>query len=241
MAELERLFKNNRAWAIAQAEADPHYFSRLASGQAPKYLWIGCSDSRVPANQILGLSPGEVFVHRNVANLVVHTDISCLSVIQFAVEVLKIEHIIVCGHYGCGGVHAASGSGQHGLIDNWLRNIKDVYRLNKAELNALSDPQAREDRLCELNVIEQVKNVCHTTIVQNAWACGHPLSVHGLIYALKDGLLRDLAVRINTPEALEAIYRTHARDNAAPAGERPQRDPVIRLERETIRYANSTL
>lgn len=240
MAELERLFKNNRAWAAAQSSADPHYFTGLASRQAPKYLWIGCSDSRVPANQILGLNPGEVFVHRNVANLVIHTDMSCLSVIQFAVDVLKIEHIIVCGHYGCGGVHAACGSGQHGLIDNWLRNIKDVYRLNMAELNPISDPQARENRLCELNVIEQVKNVCHTTIVQNAWASGHPLSVHGLIYALKDGLLRDLAVRINGPDALEAIYRTRAHDQA-PALQKLVAGPVIRLERETIRYANGTL
>jgi carbonic anhydrase len=240
MAELERLFKNNRAWAAAQSGADPDYFARLASGQEPKYLWIGCSDSRVPANQILGLSPGEVFVHRNVANLVIHTDMSCLAVIQFAVEVLKIEHIIVCGHYGCGGVHAACGSGQHGLIDNWLRNIKDVYRLNKAELNAIDDPQAREDRLCELNVVEQVKNVCHTTIVQNAWASGHPLSVHGLIYALKDGLLRDLAVRIDKPEALEEIYRTRTR-NQARTLQKPDPYSLIRLDRETIRYANGTL
>jgi carbonic anhydrase len=213
MAELQRLFANNKAWADAQVAADPNYFKRLASGQTPKYLWIGCSDSRVPANQILGLSPGEVFVHRNVANLVIHTDISCLSVLQFAVEVLKIEHIIVCGHYSCGGVHAACGSRQFGLIDNWLRNIKDVYRENQEELDKIPDPVARADRLCELNVIEQVKNVCHTTIVQNAWASRQPLSVHGLIYGLHDGLLRDLAVRIHSPDSLEAIYRTHARES----------------------------
>lgn len=208
MAELMRLFERNREWAASQVRADPEYFTRLARGQAPKYLWIGCSDSRVPANQILDLAPGDVFVHRNVANLVVHTDISCLSVLQFAVEVLNIEHIIVCGHYSCGGVHAACGSKQFGLIDNWLRHIKDVYRLHKIELDAIHQQEERADRLCELNVIEQVKNVCHTTIVQNAWAIGRPLSVHGVIYSLKDGLLRDLAVRINTPTALEEIYRT---------------------------------
>lgn len=211
MAELQKLFDYNKSWAAAQIADDPDYFQRLASGQAPKYLWIGCSDSRVPANQILGLSPGEVFVHRNVANLVIHTDISCLSVIQYAVEVLKIQHIIVCGHYGCGGVHAACGSQQFGLIDNWLRNIKDIYMQNRGELDLIADPHVRADRLCELNVIEQVKNVCHTTIVQNAWAFGQSLSVHGLIYGLHDGLLRDLAVRIDSPDALEAIYRTEVR------------------------------
>jgi carbonic anhydrase len=178
------------------------------------FLWIGCSDSRVPANQILGLKPGEVFVHRNVANLVVHTDISCLSVIQFAVEVLKIEHIIVCGHYLCGGVHAACGTKQLGLIDNWLRNIKDIYVRHQPELDAIVDAKQRGDRLCELNVIEQVKNVCHTTIVQNAWAAGQSLSVHGLIYGLSDGLLRDLAVRITNPEQLSRIYRTQMGSDA---------------------------
>lgn len=208
MAELTKLFKNNQIWAESQIAKDPEYFSRLAAQQTPKYLWIGCSDSRVPANQILGLAPGEVFVHRNVANLVVHTDISCLSVMQFAVEVLKIEQIIICGHYGCGGVHAACGSKQFGLIDNWLRNIKDIYTRHKDELDAITDLTARGDRLCELNVIEQVKNVCHTTIVQNAWAAGQNLSVHGLIYSIRDGLLRDLAVRITNPEQLENIYRT---------------------------------
>lgn len=233
MAELQKLFDNNKSWAAAQVAADPDYFRRLAGGQTPKYLWIGCSDSRVPANQILGLSPGEVFVHRNVANLVIHTDISCLSVLQFAVEVLKIEHIIVCGHYGCGGVHAACGSRQFGLIDNWLRNIKDVYRLYRSELDAMSDPNARADRLSELNVIEQVKNVCHTTIVQNAWAFGQPLSVHGLIYGLHDGLLRDLAVRIDSPDALETIYRTrtHVSPRAAASGfVRPANGVVLDLE-----------
>lgn len=207
MAELAKLFDNNRAWATAQKTSDPDYFERLAEQQRPQFLWIGCSDSRVPANQICGLKPGEVFVHRNVANLVVHTDISCLSVIQFAVEVLKIEHIIVCGHYLCGGVHAACDSKQLGLIDNWLRHIKDIYVRHQAELDEIPDPRVRGDRLCELNVVEQVKNVCHTTIVQNAWTQGRRLSVHGLIYSLSDGLLRDLAVRITNADQLSEIYR----------------------------------
>jgi carbonic anhydrase len=213
MSELDRLIQNNRTWAAAQHAGDPEYFSRLALKQTPKFLWIGCSDSRVPANQILGLMPGEVFVHRNVANLVVHTDISCLSVLQFAVDILKIEHIIVCGHYGCGGVHAACGSRQHGLIDNWLRHIKDTYHQHRAELDEIGNLEQRADRLCEFNVVEQVKNVCQTTIVQNAWSNGQPLSVHGLIYGLNDGLLRDLAVRISNPKALDAIYRTEAGDS----------------------------
>jgi carbonic anhydrase len=207
VAELTKLFENNRAWATAQRASNPHFFEQLAGQQAPKFLWIGCSDSRVPANQITGLRPGELFVHRNVANLVVHTDISCLSVLQFAVEVLKIENIIVCGHYNCGGVHAACGAEQLGLIDNWLRHIKDIYVRHQQELDALVDVEARGDRLCELNVLEQVKNVCHTTIVQNAWAAGRALAVHGLIYGLSDGLLRDLAVRITNPTQLADIYR----------------------------------
>jgi carbonic anhydrase len=207
VSELTKLFENNRRWAEDNRRHDPAFFERLAEQQTPKFLWIGCSDSRVPANHILGLKPGEVFVHRNVANLVVHTDMSCLSVMQFAVEVLRIEHIIVCGHYGCGGVHAACSSRQFGLIDNWLRNIKDIYARHRAELDGIADLKTRVDRLCELNVIEQVKNVCHTTIVQNAWSCGRPLSVHGLIYGLHDGLLRDLAVRVTDSDQLEAIYR----------------------------------
>ena len=207
MAELAKLFENNRRWAEDNLRNDPGFFGRLAEQQTPKFLWIGCSDSRVPANHILGLKPGEVFVHRNVANLVVHTDMSCLSVIQFAVEVLKIEHIIICGHYGCGGVHAACGSRQFGLLDNWLRNIKDIYARHRAELDGIADLKNRVDRLCELNVMEQVRNACHTTIVQNAWLSGHPLSVHGLIYGLNDGLLRDLAVRVTNSDQLDAIYR----------------------------------
>ena len=207
MAELMQLFENNRRWADSVRASDPSYFEKLAGQQTPKFLWIGCSDSRVPANQILGLNPGEVFVHRNVANLVVNTDMSCLSVMQFAVEVLKIQHIIVCGHYNCGGVHAACSTKQFGLIDNWLRHIKDNYVRHKQELDQINDEKARGDRMCELNVVEQVKNVCHTTIVQNAWSNGQALSVHGLIYGLHDGLLRDLAVRIANTDQLDSIYR----------------------------------
>ena len=207
MPDLENLFKNNRDWTRAQIESDPDFFNRLSEQQAPKLLWIGCSDSRVPANQILGLAPGEVFVHRNVANLVVNTDMNCLSVIQFAVEILKVEDIILCGHYGCGGVRAAFGHEQLGLIDNWLRNIKDTYSRHKAELESLDDDEARVDRLCELNVLAQVYSVCHTTIVQNAWSRGQSLAVHGLIYKLSDGLLHDLAMRIGAPDQLQDIYR----------------------------------
>jgi carbonic anhydrase len=207
MAALEELFKNNRNWSREMLASDPDFFNRLSSLQTPKFLWIGCSDSRVPANQILGLAPGEVFVHRNVANLVVSTDLNCLSVIQYAVEVLKVEHIIVCGHYGCGGVRAACGSTQLGLIDNWLRNIKDTYARHEQELERISDDAARTDRLCELNVLAQVKSVCHTTILQNAWMRGQQLAVHGVIYRLSDGLLNDLGVRVTGAEQVEAIYR----------------------------------
>ena len=207
MPHLNALFENNRKWSRRMREADPDFFNRLTSLQAPKYLWIGCSDSRVPANEIVGLAPGEIFVHRNVANLVIHSDLNCLSVIQFAVEVLKVEHIMVCGHYGCGGVRAAMGHTQFGLIDNWLRNIKDVYEGHREELEGIAAIEERTDRLCELNVLAQVRAVCHTTIVQNAWAAGRPLAVHGLIYRLSDGLLHDLAVRISNTAEVEPIYR----------------------------------
>ena len=207
MSDLQLLFDNNRRWAQEQLAADPHYFKKLASLQAPRYLWIGCSDSRVAANQILGLMPGEVFVHRNIANLIVHTDINALSVIQYAVEALKVQDIIVCGHYGCGGVHAAYQNKQLGLIDNWLRNIKDTYHKYRGELESISAEQGRLDRLCELNVVEQVNNVCHTAIVQNAWAKGQPLSVHGLIYDLKNGYLQDMNLCINNAAQLSNIYQ----------------------------------
>lgn len=207
MPDLEELFENNRNWSRRTRETDPDFFHRLSSLQTPKFLWIGCSDSRVSANEILGLAPGEVFVHRNVANLVIHSDLNCLSVIQYAVEVLRVEHIIVCGHYGCGGVRAACGHTQLGLIDNWLRNIKETYARRQRELDSIDDEVARTDRLCELNVLAQVQSVCHTTIVQNVWTKGRQLAVHGLIYRLSDGLLHDLAVRITSAAQLEAIFR----------------------------------
>jgi carbonic anhydrase len=207
MSDLLALLENNRRWAARQVQEDPRFFDRLAGLQAPQYLWIGCSDSRVPANEIVDLDPGELFVHRNVGNLVVHTDMNCLTVIQFAVEVLGVKHIIVCGHYGCGGVLAAYENRQLGLIDNWLRHIKDTIAQHQAELERLPDSTARANRVCELNVVEQVYNVCHTTIVQNAWARGQALSVHGLVYGLGDGLLRDLAVRVSGPAQLDALYR----------------------------------
>jgi len=192
MKTLAHLFKNNRAWATEVRDKDPQFFERLAQQQAPRYLWIGCSDSRVPANQIVGLLPGEMFVHRNIANVVVHADLNCLAVLQFAVDVLKVEHVIVCGHYGCGGVLAALRDDRLGLVDNWLRHVQDVLVRNHAEIDALPAEEARHRRLCELNVLEQVTNVSQTTIVRDAWARGQELSVHGWAYDLKDGLLRDL-------------------------------------------------
>lgn len=188
-------------------EHDPEFFRKLASQQAPDYLWIGCSDSRVPANEIIGLPPGEVFVHRNIANVVVHTDLNCLSVIQFAVEVLKVKHIIVCGHYGCGGVRAAMQNAELGLIDNWLRHLKDVYQRHSPMLNGIEDDSRRVNKFCELNVIEQVYNVCHTTIVQGAWKRGQTLNVHGWIYGLEDGLLKDLNLCITSPDEISDLYR----------------------------------
>lgn len=192
MKALPLLFENNRRWASQITRSDPSFFSTLAKQQNPEFLWIGCADSRVPANEIIGLLPGELFVHRNVANLVIHSDMNCLSVLQYAVEILKISHIIVCGHYGCGGVRAAIDSHPHGLIDNWLRQIRDLYQRRSAELSRLSTEEERLDRLCELNVIEQVMNVGNTTIVQDAWQRGQMLTVHGWIYDISDGLLKDL-------------------------------------------------
>jgi carbonic anhydrase len=210
MRVLSDLFANNRAWAAEMTRQDAEFFTRLSRQQAPKYLWIGCSDSRVPANQIVGLLPGEMFVHRNVANVVVHTDLNCLSTIQFAVDALGIGHIIVCGHYECGGVLAALQDRKLGLIDNWLRHVQDVRRKHQEQLDGLDSEAQRHKRLCELNVIEQVVNVSQTTVVRDAWARGQALSVHGWIYDLHDGLLRDLGMTV-TSEAEVATFSAAAR------------------------------
>ncbi len=206
MRILNTLFTNNRAWAAEMVRHDPEFFQRLTHQQAPHYLWIGCSDSRVPANQIVGLLPGEMFVHRNVGNLVVHTDLNCLSTIQFAVEVLRVEHIIVCGHYGCGGVLAALRQDKLGLVNNWLRHIQDVRGKHRAAIDALENETQRHDRLGELNVIEQVANVCQTTVIRDAWARGHAVSVHGWIYAVRDGLLRDLGMTVSAEAEVPIRY-----------------------------------
>jgi carbonic anhydrase len=205
----DMLFKRNEEWADKMRASDPDFFKRLHKQQTPEYLWIGCSDSRASANQIVDLDPGEIFVHRNIANVVVHTDLNCLSVIQFAVEVLKVKHIIVCGHYGCGGVKAAMENHEHGLIDNWLRHIQDVYRSHKKEIDLLENKNDQYRLLCEKNVIEQVVNVCHTTIVQRTWRNDVDLSIHGWIYSIKNGLLKDLDVCVSAPEQLKAVYETH--------------------------------
>lgn len=207
MSEINKLLDNNRRWAERTTDSDPQFFNRLSQQQEPDYLWIGCSDSRVPANQIIDLPPGEVFVHRNIANVVVHTDLNCLSVVQYAVEVLKVKHIIICGHYGCGGVQAAMEIKEHGLIDNWLRHIQDVYRYHRAEIDSCGSEQLKFDRLCEKNVIEQVLNVSSSTVVKNAWKNNQALSVHGWIYAVKDGLIRDLEVSMSDLESFEAAIQ----------------------------------
>jgi carbonic anhydrase len=206
MKKLSVLLENNRVWSEGIKAKDPVFFDSLAGQQSPRYLWIGCSDSRVPGTQLVGLMPGEMFVHRNVANLVVHTDFNFLAVLQFAVEVLKVEHIIVCGHYGCGGVKAAMDNLRLGLIDNWLRHIQDVKHTHAAALAKIPDDTARVNRLCELNVIEQVMNVSRTTIVQGAWDGGHGLTIHGWIYAINDGLLRDLDVCVGNGAEVEEVY-----------------------------------
>lgn len=185
---------NNRQWAQSVTREEPDFFNQLARQQTPEYLWIGCSDSRVPATQIVGLAPGEIFVHRNIANVVVHTDLNCLSVLQYAVDVLKVRHVIVCGHYGCGGVKAALENQEHGLIDNWLRHIRDVQRFHQEEIRQCANDHEKLDRLCERNVMEQVMNVCNTTIVQQAWRGGRELSIHGWIYSIEDGLIKSLGV-----------------------------------------------
>ena len=204
---IENLLEKNRRWSENQTYIDPDFFKRLSLQQTPEYLWIGCSDSRVPANQVVGLDPGELFVHRNIANVVLHTDFNCLSVLQFAVDVLKVRHVIVCGHYGCGGVKAALGNTEFGLVDNWLRHIKDVYYQHQNEVNAIESEEARIDRLCELNVMEQVNNLAKTKIVQHAWDRGQELAIHGLIYSIKDGLLQELNVNARNPDFIDPIFR----------------------------------
>jgi carbonic anhydrase len=206
MRTLSHLFASNRAWAAEMARREPEFFTRLARQQAPEYLWIGCADSRVPANQIVGRLPGELFVHRNVANVVVHTDLNCLSVLQYAVEVLRVKHVIVCGHYGCGGVLAALRDAKLGLIDNWLRHVQDVRSKHRTRLRELPDEVRQHDRLCELNVVEQVVNVCQTTVVRDAWRRGQSVAVHGWIYGLSDGLLRDLEMCVTRDEEIAACY-----------------------------------
>lgn len=207
MKKLRTLFQNNKDWVTNRLSKDPNYFRKMAEAQDPHYLWIGCSDSRVPANEIVGLEPGELFVHRNVANLFPHTDFNCLSVLEYAVDMLKIQHVIVCGHYGCGGVKAAMEDHHLGLVDNWLRNIRDVYARFKEELDAIPDPKQRHDRLAELNVMQQVLNVCHTTIVQGAWTRNQPLWVHGWMYDLGTGTLKDLDCCVSSANQVEEIYR----------------------------------
>ena len=205
MSELTNLFAQNRAWADSVKAAEPDFFQRLARTQSPQYLWIGCADSRVPANEIVGMLPGEIFVHRNIGNVVVHTDLNCLSVMQFAVDVLRVQHILVVGHYGCAGVGAALVGRRLGLVDNWLRHIQDVRQKHAERIEAAS-ASARPDRLCELNIIEQVVNVCQTTIVQDAWGRAQPLTVHGWIYALDDGIIRDLRIGVATAGDLATAY-----------------------------------
>jgi len=207
MHPLSHLFENNRAWSERIRRIDPDFFDRLSRQQRPGYLWIGCADSRVPANEIVGLLPGELFVHRNVANVIAHGALNCLSVMQFAVDVLQIEHIIVCGHYGCSGVSAALQDQRVGLADNWLNHLRDVHSKHDARLAAISDVSQRIDHLCELNVIEQVGNVCRTTVVRDAWERGQELAVHGWVYGLKDGLVRDLGTTVTTSKDVAAAYR----------------------------------
>jgi len=214
MNEIEIVLSKNREWSRGMTERQPDYFKKLAQQQAPDFLWIGCSDSRVPANQIVGMLPGELFVHRNVANIVYPSDLNCLSVIEYAVDLLQVRHIIVCGHYGCGGIRAALDNQVHGLIDNWLTRIKDIYVQHSEEIDALDSEQKRVDRMCELNVIEQVKAVTHTTIVQDAWARGQELAVHGWVYGLEDGLVKDLGIRVDNSSQVPPPFRFIKAGNA---------------------------
>jgi carbonic anhydrase len=208
MRELKKLFKNNQIWAKNKQSANPEFFQKLSISQNPRYLWIGCSDSRIPASEILGLEPGELFVHRNVANLFPHTDFNCLSVLQYGIDYLNIEHVIVCGHYGCGGVASAMENDQFGLVDNWLLNIRDIYSKEKKQLDLISDKKLKYNRLAELNVLYQVMNICHTTIVQNTWVNGKKLSVHGWVYDIATGLLKDLNCCISSIDQIDNTYRT---------------------------------
>ncbi len=210
MSSINELLENNKRWAEDVKSQDPEFFERLSTQQRPEYLWIGCSDSRVPANEIVGLLPGEIFVHRNIANLVIHTDFNCMSVIEYAVGVLKVKHIIVCGHYGCGGVKAATQHNELGLIDNWLRNIKDIYARNRRALNELENDEARVNMLCELNVSRQVKNVAYSHVVQKAWLQGQPLQIHGWIYDIRDGVVKDLKLTKTSLADLEQEYILNA-------------------------------
>jgi len=214
--DIEQLFKNNRTWAANKREEDPEYFTRLVNQQTPEYLWIGCSDSRVPANQIVALAPGEIFVHRNVANQVVHSDLNALSVIQYAVDALKVKHILVVGHYGCGGVKAALGNQRLGLIDNWLRHVQDIRDRHQDLLNAIEDPEYRLNKLCELNVMQQVVNVCQSSVLREAWERGQRVMVHGWCYGLSDGIMRDLQVSSGCrDEALDRFRDTFVRERKA--------------------------
>ena len=204
MIDVKELLKSNKNWSEEISKSSPDFFQKLSTQQKPKYLWIGCSDSRVPANQIVALPPGEIFVHRNIANVAVHSDLNCLSVIQYAVDALKVKHIVVCGHYGCGGIKAAMGNEENGLIDNWLGHIKDVSRFHAEELSQLEGDE-KFNRLCELNVLEQAANVCNSTVVQSAWKRGEDLSVHAWIYSIENGLLKDLSLAISSPKELETL------------------------------------
>ncbi len=205
----KKLFENNKNWVEEQLKKDPNFFIDLANGQRPEYLWMGCSDSRVPANEITGTKPGEMFVHRNIANVIVHTDFNAMSVLEYAVNVLEVKHIIVCGHYGCGGVRAAMSNTSFGLVDNWLRNIKDVYFKHYQELDGIEDLDKRADRLTELNVIEQVRNLAKTKIVQDAWHAGKKIEIHGWVYGLNNGLITELNVVYDEKGDIESIYRYH--------------------------------
>ncbi|MDX3774831.1 carbonate dehydratase [Chromatiaceae bacterium AAb-1] len=212
MPDIKDLFLKNKQWADQIEQEQPGFFKQLSEQQAPEYLWIGCSDSRVPANEIVGLLPGELFVHRNVANLVLHSDMNCLSVLQYAIDVLQVKHIMVVGHYGCGGIKAAMNKQRVGFVDNWLRHVKDVYAIHRLEIDEIADEDERLNRLCELNVVEQVRNLCHTSFVQEAWERGQPLSIHGWVYSLRNGRVKDLRVSHSNTDKIDDIYTLNPAD-----------------------------